>query len=139
LPENITSILALPGGAPVVPTVHSYFGEENDPKNVPELVQANNLGGWFKIQDTVKKSSYHKDLQYITSKIVQSGCIYQTVVQIGSIDEELPSEAFEQILGFTRKSPPSSLESATIILFNMGGKLSTNDPDGRNTSRNSQV
>jgi hypothetical protein len=94
-------------------------------QSIPVLSKASKLGGWFTIEDSVKPVSYHNDLQRMTAKMIVSGHVYTTLVQLGSIDKPLPVELFHEILGHTRKTLPSTLESAVVIFFPMGGKICT--------------
>jgi hypothetical protein len=128
LPENMSVMVVAEGGSNVSPSLWTYFGEENSPVKVPILQQASNLGG-----NTIKLSSYHNDVQRITTPIVLHGYLYHTVIQFGELDVELPQEFWEKLLAFTRAMLHESLLKALVVSLTMGGKLATNDPDGTTT------
>ena len=133
LPADTQPLLAFPAGAPVVPILVAQFGSEAETSALPQIQALQRLGGWFKVENSVKPASYHADVQTATTALVMSGHIYHTLIQFGSLDSELPSACFEQLLAFTAQSLPSSMKQATLLVFPMGGALSTNDPTGEKT------
>jgi hypothetical protein len=133
-PDNCTWLLVSPAGTPAVATLWGCFDDRCDHtastifvefvsyltvfsmQPIPILSKASMLGGWFTIEDSVKPVSYHNDLQRMTARMIVSGHVCTTLVQIGSIDKPLPTELFQEILGHTRKRLPSTLESAVYFL-----------------------
>lgn len=124
-PHNITGAMVFASGAPVVPTMWSYFGDAASPAEVPALVRASRLGGWAAIETSVIPVSYHFELQHLTQQHNPSGFIYVSAAVIGSAAEPLPPAFFEEMLTHTRRSPHGSLEKAVVILFSAGGAAVT--------------
>eukprot|EP00026_Physarum_polycephalum_P004740 Phypoly_transcript_04763.p1 GENE.Phypoly_transcript_04763~~Phypoly_transcript_04763.p1 ORF type:complete len:530 (+),score=84.18 Phypoly_transcript_04763:103-1692(+) len=139
MPNNSSAMIAFPAGAPVTPTIWAYFGEEKNPSEVPLLQKGKNLGGWINVQNSVKVSSYHKDLQTITTPLVMSGHIYHTLIQFGELGKEMPQEFWDKLLTHTRAKPHQALAKAVLVLFTMGGVMATNDPDGSKTCLTYQI
>eukprot|EP00798_Chlamydomonas_sp_ICE-L_P015093 gene15093-21147_t len=127
MPACTQAIAVFAGGAPVVPTMWAHFGEEASPKDVPTLQAANKLGGWAKVQNTLKPMPYHTGVQHMTQAVLQSGYIYTTLAQIGNMKETLPESCFQELHAHTRKALHKSLKSASVMFFTMGGVISTHE------------
>ena len=131
--NDTEGLLVFPAGSPVIPTMWGHFGDESDPTRVPDLQRGANLGGWLRLENSVKVSSYHQELQRATTKLVMSGHVYHTLIQFGSVDQPMPREFFEQVLKLSRQSLPASMEKASFIMFPLGGAVRTCDPEGELT------
>jgi hypothetical protein len=94
---------------------------------IPVLSKASKVGGWFTIEDSVKPISYHEGIQKMTTSVISSGHLYTTLVQIGTVGQSMPEEFYPELLTYTRKSIPSSLKEAVVLLFPMGGKVTSSD------------
>jgi FAD/FMN-containing dehydrogenase len=57
--------------------------------------------------------------------------LYNTLVQIGSISEQLPRSFFEELLAHTSRSKPRSLGRCEVSLFVVGGNARANDASAR--------
>ena len=135
VPDEVTGAIVFPAGAPVVPTTWAYVGDAETPQDVPVLVQATKMGTWTTpiVSKTIKKMSYHKDLQTMLTPHQTGGHIYQTVVPFGEEDKPLPEELIEKLLDFTAKAAPSQLQKAAVVAMKMGGAAGKMDGNNEKT------
>ena len=128
-------------GAPyTVTTMWAHFGEEEYPEDVSVLREASYLGGWMMVENSIREMSYHDEIQEMTRQHNQSGFLYNTLVQLGSITEPLPDSFFEELVTFTKQSKHRSLGRTEVALFIVGRDYDAEIPSDRTsidqTSRN---
>jgi FAD/FMN-containing dehydrogenase len=139
LADEVSAVAVLPIGAPVIPTLWAAFSDTaTTASQIPDLAKTSGLGGWFKLENSLKPISFHGDLQTITTKVIHSGFIYQTITIIGERGQPLGNEFISELLAFTRSPLPKELKEGVIILFPTGGEMGRAD-DGTKTCLNAAV
>ena len=140
MPRSTRGGLMLPGGSPVVPTAWCHFDESPDALTAaPVLAKAAKLGGWLTVQNTVRRCSYHRDVQHMTVKHAVGGPSVSTLVVVGAFDAPLPDAFFPEVVAHTRRRLPRTLSGAFVMLYAMGGAFISADADGSLTCMDAAV
>jgi hypothetical protein len=75
--EQAFSVLVVPSGGPVAVCLGTYIGAEAEHANkytdIPALAQLKDIGGWFEVQNDMKKQPY-SDLQKMLEPFQQKAC-----------------------------------------------------------------
>ena len=128
---DYSGAMLFPAGAPVVVTLWAHTGNEQFARaaDVPLFRAADKLGGWLKVQDSVKPISYHKGLQRITQAVTNAGLVYTSLVQIGNLAEPLPPAALDELLRHTKAAPAAEIKAGDsfVLIFPMGGRFAEID------------
>ena len=140
LPLSTSGGIMFPGGAPVVPTAWCHFDDSPDAlKTAPVLARASKLGGWLTVEDSVKRCSYHQDVQKMTVKHTVIGPNCSTLLPVGAFDQPLPEAFFPEVIAHARRRLPRTLRSAFVMVYAMGGALLSADSDGSRTCMDAAV
>jgi hypothetical protein len=71
----------------------------------------------------VNQKDFYSEVQQMTTKVIASGHIYQTVCMIGRHDKHLEKSFIEELVTYCKASLPSVLKDAMILIFPMGGAV----------------
>eukprot|EP00755_Sulcionema_specki_P038193 Sspe_Gene.110412::Locus_91193_Transcript_2_2_Confidence_0.500_Length_1643::g.110412::m.110412 len=121
LPDEASTAMAVPCGAPVLPVLHSYIGDKAAsfarPDDLPCLKELSELDGtWMRMSKEMRKMNYHTELQRITAPLDLPQTVYMTSLFITDLSEAM----IDVILQSTRKNHPNNY--ASLVLMSVGGK-----------------
>jgi|GEM_PF-1429142 len=122
LPDDTAAIVALPAG-PVVVICGSVIGDrvatETDPNKVEGLSFISKVGGWFQLQNTIKKASYFTHLQTLMLPFNQPKFSLVSSLALSSLTDQV----IEGLTALVRNECPTS--DAVLIIFRMGGQAAS--------------
>uniref|UniRef100_A0A6V2D8W0 FAD-binding PCMH-type domain-containing protein n=1 Tax=Ditylum brightwellii TaxID=49249 RepID=A0A6V2D8W0_9STRA len=125
LPTPVMSAVALPGRAPVNVYLGVTFEEGGkDAKSATELKGlkfTQNLGGWFGLENSLKKRDHCTDAQKMLEPMNQPCYRLVSGIALANMSDDL----IEKIITLVRKDCPT--KHCVMLLFKMGGNA--NSPD----------
>jgi hypothetical protein len=128
---NDVSVLSIQTRSITVTTTWIHYGQELLIKDVRILEDARHLGGWYRLEDSIRERDYHHDIQSLLdhqfSSIRSDSHVYRAVIPIGSYDKYLPESFFEEMVKFIRKPLHSFLTAGKAMLISMGAQAITFD------------
>jgi hypothetical protein len=135
-PKELVTGFVLPAGAPVVVTLWAHFGNEEKIAQIPILQNTvNTLGGWFTLENSIGKKTYHQELQHFTEPMNPAGFDYHTVIPFGTLDSTLPPEFFDRLLTFIQQKASPKVEKAAFIAMGLSSnEVVLRDPDNNHTA-----
>lgn len=127
---NDVSVLSIQTKSITVSTTWIHYGQEMLVKDVRALEEARRLGGWYRVEDSIKERDYHHDIQVLLAHqpgIRSESHVYRAVIPIGMYDKFMPENFFEALVQYVRKPLHSFLTAGKAILISMGAKAITYD------------
>eukprot|EP01042_Synura_sphagnicola_P000497 gene497-530_t len=91
----------------------------------PFLVKATNLGGWFRVSNSVQAADYTTVLQKQLASVQVANYNIVSEFYAGNISEPLPETFLTELGDFVNSSTPSELTKTSILIVLLGGKIAT--------------
>jgi FAD/FMN-containing dehydrogenase len=118
--DDVGIVFALPCGAPVVPTLWLKYSDSQELTSladVPELMPATELGGWFRVANEWKAVDHYTTVQSMLAAVQSPGYIYEVALSI----TEMTPAVIDVLLGATRDWYPN--KESSIVVAALGGAI----------------